>query len=58
MRDIRLPLGRHHIHGYLLAPSRHKLDGYWHVILTPCTNVLSSRASTLKLMFWRETRPQ
>lgn len=33
MRDKDSPIGGHHIHCYLLAPRRHKLDGYWHVII-------------------------
>ncbi len=32
MRDEDSPFGGHHINCYLLAPRRHKLDGYWHVI--------------------------
>jgi len=31
--DEDAPFGGHHIHCYLLAPRRHKLDGYWHVII-------------------------
>jgi hypothetical protein len=33
LSDIQSPFGGHHIHCYLFAPSRHKLDGYWHEVL-------------------------
>ena len=53
MGDIQLPFGRHHIHCYLFASCRHKLDGYWHGFFVLLVLYAAPRTSTFKIVIFR-----